>query len=334
MSLALRRRLMLGLSNVSVSPLSRIDIAEVSMLCVDRSDGKSGYIDLTAISSDGGPMGALTWISSNNSLATVTPISQTKASVTAVSGAALGSAVTISCTQGAIVKTCSVTVFSTMPNNNASLLGLKGGCGWFTFLTVIDALKIASELEAHMFAGRQVRSSTSEAGLYSIVNANSASFISLDEAGLASCWVRKVTFNGNTRTLRNYNGFSYRSPGTLVLEAYTPNGETIFVNDEEVSVSFYNTTSDAPNSYISLARCGSTQYAGRKITWQANAPLNTSKNAMWNRLNCRLCHCPQNYIRYTDHDSYVNYTVIQNIGTLGHGYDLTANNVPSLWFGV
>ena len=328
--LLLARRRILMASNRVWPTLLYLSEAEVSMCCKDGTDGKGGVFQLHPFFDDGlDHKSQCTWTTSDASRATVNG-----SGLVSFSAATSYGDVMISCIYRGVVKTCLLTVYETMPNNNAALLNKKGGCGWWAFTTSIPELKTVSGLEAHLIAGRQIRGSSSERGFKSVVNANSASSISVDEAALGSCWVNKCSYSGTTRTIVSYNGFSYRGTGTLIIEAYTTNGTTLNVNGDEDSIYYYNTTSDSTPSYISLAACSSSLYGGRKRTWQSNAPTGTSKSDLWNPSKCRLCHCSQNYIKYTDRDTWVNYTVIPNIGTLGSAFDLPSNNVPSAWFGV
>ena len=112
--------------NASTGLLLRIDVAEVSMLCLDGSDGKRNEFVLTAVGSTSS-LDYLEWTSSNNSIATVEKVSATSAIVRGVSkiGTGLGSDVYITCTQGSIQRSCLFTVYETMPRTNSSLITLN-----------------------------------------------------------------------------------------------------------------------------------------------------------------------------------------------------------------
>lgn len=91
------------------------------------------------------------------------------------------------------------------------------------------------------------------------------------------------------------------------------------------------TTSQSATS--NLSNMIFTQNTTKILQW-AWSSSSISHADLANRMKCDGYFVPQNYIRYTDQGSYVNRTIIPNIGTLGASYNLEANNVPALWYGV
>ena len=140
--------------------------------------------------------------------------------------------------------------------------------------------------------------------------------------------IRTATGNGsNANVVDNKFGPSFAVGSSMDIDAGR-GADGFFVNDVVYTPS--------PNSAFSVSS------VGLRIDFCANlrklALTSFASSGSFGELKDKSkasgFYVFQNYIRYTDQGSYVNRTVIPNIGTLGSTYNLEANNVPALWYGI
>lgn len=325
----------------TIFSLVMLDVSEVSMLCVDGSDGKNNSFYLEAIFSDGyNHQTSATWTSLDPTIATVDSYGYVRG--VSNGGEILGKDVTISCSWGGVVKSCLFTVYETMPSADVEGAGLwlcKGGSGGRIVGSTTHLVTFATNVAAP-----------------SSVNCRSI--------------IKSYVGPNNTRSLDNYSNLSGTSFVSCVASENSVGGKAIAYKISVASGSLARYTyytfgpNKTPNTLLKMDfgidssgyRYNGTTYNPIDIHSAEYFVAATSQHAIYNyqyklildsesnsaktesqlaiKSNCTRLYIHQNYIRYTDQGSYVNRTVIPNIGTLGASYNLEANNVPALWFGI
>lgn len=311
----------------STYSLSYLDESEVSMIVADSSDG-IGAVQLHTVFSDGGDYAEICdWSVSNDTVAQVV-----NGLVSAKSGAN-GEDVVVSCSYNGVVKTCLVTVFSTLLSNS-NLLLIKGGKTSIDSIVIsssFDSLKTLGGLESHMFSGISNRV-TSGVGPVTRTAANESSFFDIGgSSGVVS--ISKCTYTGDNRNVQRFETSLSEIPvGVFPFVAFF-DGSDFFINGVSKTISLVQTTSSVISGSI-LADFTSNR--SQKLTIMSSGENGLLAADLQSPLTSRLFHCFQHYTRYTNRTvegiARVNYTKIKNLGTLGNTYDLTANNVPSGWF--
>lgn len=327
--------------SASTGLLLRIDIAEVSMLCLDGSDGKGNEFVLTAVGSTSS-LDYIEWTSSNNSIATVEKVSATSAIVRGVSkiGTGLGSDVYITCTQGSIQKTCLFTIYETMPLVHNNCKTLKGGnapgnsssvsaYAIFSSSVSVDTIKINN---FRLCIDFYVPSASSSYSQFCVNKSDlqQHSFPIEYQYAAGSQRPSVSTWSSSTRTDVFYG--SVMGFGSYQSLEFVKSTDGVYLNG--VLGSVYGTASGTFSQSSAYGYGYVFRNNTKKATW-VNESISSTKTQLENSpSSLEMSHCFQNYIRYSDTTFYTNYTVIPNIGTLGSAYDLTANNVPAAWFGV
>jgi hypothetical protein len=317
--------------NASTGLLLRIDVAEVSMLCLDGSDGKGNEFVLTAVGSTSS-LDYLEWTSSDNSIATVEKVSSTSAIVRGVSkiGTGLGSDVYITCTQGSIQRSCLFTVYETMPSADVEGAGLwlcKGGQG-AGIAVYFRCYNIPTIPIPYVYTDYTAKYDTTvyQNGAFRPISSKSYNYAVVRFSGGVLKIVKRIAITNGANN--NWSDYTGNSAFTTDLRRYKVLlNNQMLVNDDLQTLSLIDSASaatpensviiwDGRQSKIVNVACGSNLVDAARLTLS------------------QFAYIPQNYIRYSDTTYYTNYTVIPNIGTLGSAYDMTANNVPAAWFGV
>lgn len=311
-----------------------IDEAEVSMLCVDGSDGKGGVFQLHLGTGGGISYNhAASWSSSDPSVATVS----SSGLVTAVSngGAPLGKDVTITASYGGAAYSCLVTVYETMPSADVEGEGLwrcKGGAGYGLGSAYAATVVFAGQVPPGGFPSSRLISSyvVPPDGAYAqhLKNGVSSSYIN-PSYGASDAYYSPllVVMAGTTE-------YQYKTAYPQVLgSAYSTDisydSSTVRVNGAPVDKTLVQTKTRSVGFFDQ-----DWHQATRKVVLSAYASV-----AEVPSFASAIVLVPQNYIRYSNRTTpngtvRASYTVIPNIGTLGSDYALTANNVPAVWFGV
>lgn len=336
-----RRRILMASSRVWPT-LLYISEAEVSMCCKDGTDGKGGVFQLHPFFDDWlDHKSQCTWTTSDASRATVNG-----SGLVSFSAATSYGDVTISCAYRGVVKTCLLTVYETMPSAEVDGAGLwlcKGGKG------------------LGQSGSRQITSSFGHNNVFSI-DMLSVSAVGKFVSPSNNSEIYRIQKNGTVTTSRIFRYFpsdvfasnspvvvvkkynessGRRSRGNLTRIAgqlYTYNDFAVYPNmwysyGSSVGEKSNVTTNEGSVSDSSCAlffeRC-----CVKMVRLFVGSSVSVSVENRANRTMFEYAYVPQNYVRYTDRDNWVNYTTIQNIGTLGVDGNLSCNNVPDIWFGV
>lgn len=324
-----RRRALIGGRKINRVALGYIDQLDVSMLCIDGSDGKSNAYQLTAIDTDGNPMAgeSVIWSSSDESVATVSVSG-------VVSGVSIGveslyKSATISCTDGVTVSTCTVTVFETMPSV-ANLYTIKGGNGGNTLtdpsaiLATFEGVQgtksvLSFRAQFRHFMSGSPHISTRPSGGY-------VNYLSLNPTD--GSLIRQYLTSSGLLQLYNYTPIA--TPNQKLTSDVSWDGTSMRYNGSIVTpTTTSNTTVSTGDYFRVLFRNNIEKYVSYVMD-----ELAQTATALTEYVQRDKAFIFQNYIRYRDTASRTNYTKIPNIGTLGSTYDLTANDIPELWFGV
>lgn len=307
--------------------LAYLDQAEVSMLCIDGSDGKGNAFQLDAISGNAYPLFGLEWSSSDPAIATV----DTQGIVRGVSP---GDA-TISCALGGTVCTCLFTVYETMPSVSERY-SLKGGSGGnsssasdtalVTFKTsqicgrALDYFRCCESGFVHETRGAAGAPTT----LTGAVGWYAASSMSLRTGG------HRTVGNGASASATAYSWGPLRADLSFVTCDFGKSSEGYRYNGATYTASAGQSYTGWTNLHPHLA----VKSYSKKHVLFSSASTPRTESDLGNPALCDMMYVPQNYIRHTNRSTWSNYTTIPNIGTLGNVFDLNANNVPAAWFGV
>lgn len=310
-----------------------IDEAEVSMLCVDGSDGKGGVFQLHLGTGGGISYNhAASWSSSDPSVATVS----SSGLVTAVSngGAPLGKDVTITASYAGTSYSCLFTVYQTMPSAEVEGEGLwlcKGGCRTSVDI-VFRCYNSGDAFVSILTDSMMVLSSTAEHNppFRPHHYDDAFKYFAFKEGKfLYRSILNKTSYN-------EYLSTTVLTTGTLTRFRAYLGSEGGYVNDnlQPFAAATYNGASTInPNNSAFIWTSGHVKH-----TIASADTKNKSRSDMTNLRACDIGFVAQNYIRYTnrtvDGVARVSHTTIPNTGTLGGAYDLTADNVPAVWFGV
>lgn len=337
--LLLARRRILMASNRVWPTLLYISEAEVSMCCKDGTDGKGGVFQLHPFFDDGlDHKSQCTWETSDASKATV----DSSGMVSFSSATSFGD-VTISCSYRGVTKTCLLTVYATMPSAETEGAGLwlcKGGKG---------------------------PGSTTTASVWASSNNIPTPAIDIEHTRLIGKYA-PISNNVNYGVLRSVQaGIDFVYPQPMGNFAETPyatisnvigNG-TIWSrpNRKRIGPSFTNGVKSKVDIsvsydgyYLNGTRYSAVElsdgFTGTQSQFLHEIWTNHDKNICWtggnsktraqllDYMNCSYSFVFQNYIRYADRGTRVNYTVIPNIGTLGESINMIFETMPSAWFGV
>lgn len=309
-----------------------LDEAEVSMLCVDGSDGKGGVFQLHARFSDGLYHNEwCAWSSSDPSVATVSP----SGLVTAVSTGydlPLGAVVTLHAVYNGEEVRSSVTVYHSVPDPTTRFL-LPGGCGlgltgtsvevpgWFKMEQAFDA----KDLKYHRVVSRYNWVSSADYLLTSDANKPGASYLIEYEGSTAA----KRVFNADSLSFTDY------SFGPLITGAtYAPFDAVVSSDGDYLGGVKYTPTLRGTGTFSKEGEAALLFQKNliKSVMWNAGstgsyASITNSSSRM------ELMACPQNYVRTSDLTGHINKTRILNMGTIGSSYDMTATFVPGAWFG-
>lgn len=307
-----------------------LDVAEVSMLCVDGSDGKNNLFYLEAIFSDGNNhQSAVTWTSSDLTVAIV----DSEGYVRGVSngGATLGKDVTISCQHGGITKSCLFTVYETMPSAGVEGAGLwlcKGGSGPALGTTYANCAIFQGPVPPNAFKSARLISSyrVNSDGVYSqhIKNGATSAYLSPVFGSAEHGYSPLLSLMQGTLE-KQYILSHPQLIGALAHTDIAYDSVSAFINGVQVSTVLNQSAIQSVGFLEQHWHQASRKTVFSAYHTEAGIPLFRTS---------AISYVPQNYIRYTDQGSYVNRTIIPNIGTLGESYNLEANNVPALWYGV
>lgn len=330
--LLLARRRILMASNRVWPTLLYISEAEVSMCCKDGTDGKGGVFQLHPFFDDGlDHKSQCTWTTSDASRATVNG-----SGLVSFSAATSYGDVTISCAYHGVTKTCLLTVYETMPTHSgwsSGLALLKGGKGrGISGSQIVDyefSCSHSGDQSLSVYSAISFIASSSgsaNSNFYQYKSGLSENRIILWQAGSGKICNRSGSPSSYTD---NYFGPTISSGASVENESHV-GSDGLYVNG-----AFYSESSSASSS-VSVTDKIAMRFTNntKKITsWSmASGSITLAQNKQ--KSNCIRFYIPQNYIKYTDRDTWVNYTVIPNIGTLGSAQDLDCNNVPLDWFGV
>lgn len=304
---------------IPVSKLIRLKEAEVSMLCIDGSDGKGNNYKLTPIFNSY-PTETITWVSSNNSIATVDASGN-------VSGVFAGD-VWISCTYKGITKKCLFTIYSTLPNF-VSLYSKKGGNGLnqndssaTSFTTFSSYNSLPSTPLNYTRAKATGWTGTVNLSSFGGIYDGAKACVEYQSSAAKSC-IRVYSgstltdyFFGSTLSQNSkydfdigYTSEGYRQNGTTYSSSSNSSSGTTIIN--RMALSFSNLLEKTVlSSYSSAAN--------------TEAQLGV-------RTNCDIFYIPQNYVRYTTVSGY-NKTVIFNMGSMGKNLNLICDNTKFSWF--
>ena len=303
---------------VPIATLLRLKEAEVSMLCIDGTDGKGNAFQLHPIFSSYATK-TITWTSSDELKATVS-------STGVVTGVGVGD-VTITCNYDGVSKSCLFTVFSTLPNENDSY-GLKGGVtpvsGGNIFFNTSSRLYDLSVL-ANIYSHQDIINSTSAGGYVYNDGASTSSQFLISSGKLR---VYLYTLSMPNRNYTVYDSVNAVSNGLKQSLKYM--NSAFYINGVMSSMTVATNNSDTQlRSLFGIYFINNVD--GKRVRICAASGTKDPQSLV---TSIELSYIPQNYVRYSDHDGITNPTKILNIGTLGNKFDLSADNVPSLWFGV
>lgn len=316
--------------------LSYLDEADIAMLTTDGSSGASTFQLNPVFSDSGSHAGDCEWSSDSPHIS----VSSAGLVTCLVSGAAVTA--TISCTLNAVTKTCSVTGYATLPSFAAleSVKGGKGGNASATSQTttvqfVCDYTSLPAIINSRVKLSTYVASSSAVSNFAILTNSVTnqlylvPSSLNYSELRPSS---RVIALNGANNDYTETTYLDTYTAGTKVTIDLALAGSTFYKD----GVSKGTHTTYPPLSFITAQNriLLSFRNVTDKIAQWASSSVSRTLAQLESKANCDLFYIPQNFIRYTDQGSRVNYTVIPNMGTLGASYNLTANNVPSGWFGV
>lgn len=306
---------------IGTATLIRLEQAEVSMLCIDGSDGKGNAFKLTPVTLGVGAF-LPTWTSSDPSVASVDSEGWVRG--VSIGGATLGKDVTISCSWEGVVKSCLFTVYETMPSADAVGQGLwlcKGGCGGNT------------SISPNTIMVRFLCTNRIEGDLPDFSVAFQQHFLN----GAATDNTLQITNGTANRLVRlydNFVGISVTTSNGTTVNAHNKKSAAIIIGGflATVLASYFDGVFKLNGVAYGLSNEGFESYAYAGNLMRIDFLQGTKK--LVSQDYTKVKYIPQNYIRFTDQGSYVNRTVIPNIGTLGVTYNLEANNVPALWYGI
>jgi len=309
--------------------LLRLDEAEVSMLCIDGSDGKNNAFQLHP-NFDDAKTHPCQWSSSDATKATVS-------STGVVTGVAAGS-VTITCTHLKVTKTCTFTIYTTLPDLN-SLYTLKGGCGgnsqgsWTlinAFTSTLDKSvswnMVSCRLHAKIFAGAD----HSSVGYISVFDGKGIALNAYESGnGGYSCIKFYPYTRGASGTYMHYRIGNFATVGTkLTLDFSSGSDGLTYSGLPAITRSVASSVSDNRDSNF-VPEIG-IQFSNllEKITLMSFSSQLITHDQLGSPSHCDFFYVPQNYVRYTD-----NQTMIPNIGNVGSLGDLKSQGaVPNKWF--
>jgi uncharacterized protein (TIGR02145 family) len=310
-----------------VPELLRIKEAEISMLCIDGSDGKNNEFQLNPIFSES-PTKHIEWTSSNNSIATVDATG-------IVVGVSAGD-VTITCTYDGVSKSCLFTIYTTMPSLD-TMYTLKGGCGNNAPGARVVIVTFANAACLAPFA--TIRSQSK------FFTSSDLNRLFLNYSDLYTTTDTLIEYNAATNTAQvnivedtggtGYNYTSYRlnptnNVGDKIAVDICNSADGFIYNGTQVGYSTITGSGAYTRAYINEMYF---ENALEKAVLFSASYSNLNKDQLLLRASCEVLYIPQNYIRYADHDGKVNPTNILNMGTLGNKLDLKADNVPEKWYG-
>lgn len=326
-----RRRLLMIASNT----LLRIAEAEVSMLTIDGSDGKGNEFVLHAVSDNGQPMYGITWISQDTSIATVTSngdgLTATVRGV-GIGAASLGADVLIYASHNGVVKECLFTIYSTLPSadvEGAGLWAIKGGQG-DGIEVYFRTYNVPTESLAYVYMdySAMYKSYGSYNSAFRPVSSTLFNYPVILYDSVALRYTKRISIvNGASYTYSDYKA-SY--PITLSIETRHKIliDSQMFVNDVQQNLQFIYTSPQLTPINNAVIIFDRTQ---KKVVTAIASNSSINMSDLTSPLMSYIC---QNYVKFTDYNSYVNRTKILNMGTLGHAYDMEANNVPEMWFSI
>jgi hypothetical protein len=300
--------------------LSYLDEADISMLTTDGSSGASTF-QLTPVFSDSGShSGDCSWSSDSSHIS----VSSAGLVTCLVSGSPVTA--TISCTLGAVTKTCSVTGYATLPDANTRYT-LKGGAS-----SAAGLIQASSPLLSLPYFYIDQKLTVDEVEVGSLACRQSATQTNTIIHGFFSGDYR-VIIREQTDIEFTDKYYDYAIPAGLQRVIVGRASDGVYVAGSARSILTQPVTAGAgthPNNFI--LSWGDTGDVRKIVTASGASSANYSQ--IQAKANCGVFYIPQNFIRYTDTMARTNYTIIPNMGTLGAPYNLTANDVPSAWFGV
>jgi len=317
----------------NVKDLLRIEDSEISMLCIDGSDGKdNAYQIIPVVSGEG--MFNPAYASSDNSVAIVS--ADGIVSGVANTGSSLSRDVTISCSWKGITASCLVTVYATLPSIEERY-AIKGGSG--PDITGINSISC-------QFSGQGVLDQDLGSGrLVCKLTADSTQTMPIWQAssstGYKGIRIQSPHYYYGYRWIiqqfqvpnASYTRENIINPGHSNLEEISADlsvSASGLYNNGLATTSNVNNVPDSnnPDTFMIFAN------QVRKIVESAAGSSLLTVGELNNRTFAKLLFIPQNYIRKTDHSGIVNRVVIPNIGALGNAFDMEQINVPSLWFSI
>lgn len=327
-----RRRILFAKG--SSNTLLRIAEAEVSMLTIDGSDGKGNEFILNAVSDDGQPMRGIRWISQDTSIATVTSngdgLTATVRGV-GIGAASLGADVLIYASHNGVVKECLFTIYNTLPSadvEGAGLWAIKGGQG-DGIEVYFRTYNVPTESLTYVYMDYSA--------MYTLPRYYNSAFRPISSTAYNYPVIIYDNALRYSRRIATVNGASYSFTDYKTAYTITPSIKSrhkillnsgLFVNDVQQSLSFFSASDQqtTPNNAVIIF-----DGSQKKII---NAIASNNSINMSDLTSPLMSYICQNYVKFTDYDSYVNRTKILNMGTLGHSYDMEANNVPETWFNI
>ena len=327
-----RRRILMASKRVWPT-LLYLSEAEVSMCCKDGTDGKGGVFQLHPFFDDWlDHKSQCTWTTSDASRATVNG-----SGLVSFSSATSYGDVTISCAYRGVTKTCLLTVYETMPITRSACVLLKGGKGpGLDSTSAYVIFKSANVPTANALTCFRlgltflVPSAAISASQFSFLKSTSKQhqfpieyqYYSGTKRPSASYW------SGTIRSDSFYGG--ELTPGSTQNLDFIKASDGVFINDSSVTLHSTQSGTYYQSDSFGVAFRNNTKKADFLTHCQSSTKSLISSYPKDRDFSILF----QNYIKYTDRDTWVNYTVIPNIGTLGRAFDFTSNNVPSAWFGV
>ena len=304
------------------STLLRLDEAEVSMLCIDGSDGKNNAFQLHP-NFDDAKTHPCQWSSSDATKATVS-------STGVVTGVAAGS-VTITCTHLGISKSCDFTVYTTLPSE-VELANLPGCGTYYPFMTAASFgarpnTRITYKLKSVApFAYGFWNNTAGAWDLYSMGDgtmryryanlSNYYDFYSLKSIPINSV-VSYAMAHSSVANNDLWPSLKMWVNGVFTDDKHGQLNSASQSNKPTSQIGYYNDLDPANFKLVSLV---------------TDSRLTGNPDLLLDKTYAEQYNVYQNWIRYTDHDSIVNHAVIPNIGTGGSQYDLDAVKVPDDWF--
>jgi hypothetical protein len=323
---------------------SQLDLAEVSMLAIDGSDGKGGYIDLKAFDINGGLVGDVTASSSNPQIAEVSlpRFGIIRVTAKAVISGGLSSDVVITAQKDGVTSSCLVSVYNTLPSSETIGAGLwlcKGGKGGNTIVNIGNNMVMFSGLmdQNGCRVNRAVHRSFCSGSVWladwRISDGSSSVQYApyFENSGRPSATMM-------TRSGVSYSAFfNLKNPQKTALQKYSTVAVAFFggglMENGQMMSSSSVSAGNVFNSSESYLRVPFHNGMDKYLELSTSRNDITAQQAA-NPQNNAIHLCFQNYLRYHNRGGQVNYTVIPNIGTLGEDHNLAANNVQNSWFSV